>query len=151
MDFLLDTNIILHYVRNSSVYHRIDEQLDLFGPNNYSFISIVSVGEMYSLALQLGWGKNKMEQLSQFLSQMNPIPIESDWELTRAYATIDAFSQGKHAQFTSSFSARNMGKNDLWIAATAYRYKLALVTLDQDFSHLDKVFFPLVKLEKEVK
>jgi tRNA(fMet)-specific endonuclease VapC len=34
------------------------------------------------------------------------------------YAEIDAFSQGKLVTKTLSMSSRNMGKNDLWIAAT---------------------------------
>ncbi|MGB0523662.1 MAG: type II toxin-antitoxin system VapC family toxin [Flammeovirgaceae bacterium] len=150
MDYLLDTNIILHYVRNSAVYQSIDQQLDLFGKNNYSFASIVSVGEMYSLAIQLGWGKTKMEQLKKFLGQINPIPVENNLELIQAYAAIDAYSQGKHRKLRGSFSARNMGKNDLWIAATAYLYDLTLVSLDGDFSHLDEVFFRLINPEKSL-
>jgi tRNA(fMet)-specific endonuclease VapC len=33
-----------------------------------------------------------------------------------------------------------MGKNDLWIAATASVFNLTLLTSDQDFSHLDKTY-----------
>jgi len=33
-------------------------------------------------------------------------------------------------------SARNMGKNDLWIAATASILNAKLITTDKDFSHL---------------
>lgn len=33
-------------------------------------------------------------------------------------------------------TARNMGKNDLWIAATASILEATLLTTDQDFNHL---------------
>jgi len=36
-----------------------------------------------------------------------------------------------------------MGKNDLWIAATAAFHKFRLITTDKDFNHLDKVFIKL--------
>ena len=46
----------------------------------------------------------------------------------------------------SHFSARNMGKNDLWIAATASVYNLRLLTTDNDFGHLDSQFLNLAKV-----
>lgn len=36
--------------------------------------------------------------------------------------------------------ARNMGENDLWIAATAAVYDISLLSTDRDFEHLDGVF-----------
>jgi predicted nucleic acid-binding protein len=40
-------------------------------------------------------------------------------------------------------SARNMGKNDLWIAATALATKATLITTDKDFDHLQNIYFPV--------
>lgn len=37
-------------------------------------------------------------------------------------------------------SARNMGKNDLWIAASAIVLKATLLTTDKDFDHLSPSF-----------
>ncbi|HVK05454.1 MAG TPA: PIN domain-containing protein [Armatimonadaceae bacterium] len=48
--------------------------------------------------------------------------------LLRAYGIIDAASK------TMGFT---MGKNDLWIAATAHVTGAALLTTDRDFDHLD--------------
>ena len=45
---------------------------------------------------------------------------ENDDNLMEAYARIDAYSQGRLQGEPLDMSARNMGKNDLWIAATAY-------------------------------
>jgi tRNA(fMet)-specific endonuclease VapC len=40
-------------------------------------------------------------------------------------------------------SARNMGKNDVWIAATASVLQIPLLTTDADFQHLDTVYLEL--------
>ncbi|HMQ48430.1 MAG TPA: PIN domain-containing protein [Saprospiraceae bacterium] len=63
------------------------------------------------------------------------------------YEEIDAFSQGRHQSIKSDFSAKNMGKNDLWIAATASAFNITLVTTDRDFDHLDGVFIDLKFIE----
>jgi len=63
------------------------------------------------------------------------------------YAEIDAFSQGKLAGKPLSGSARNMGKNDLWIAATTSVLNAKLLTLDNDFDHLKNEFIELEKIE----
>jgi len=40
-----------------------------------------------------------------------------------------------------------MGKNDVWIAATAALLGLKLVTTDGDFDHPHEVFFDVQKLK----
>jgi len=37
-----------------------------------------------------------------------------------------------------------MGKNDLWIAATAHVIKAHLFTTDNDFNHLDPSYIKLI-------
>ena len=65
-----------------------------------------------------------------------------------AYVNIDAFSQGKtpapNGQPLNN-SSRNMGKNDLWIAATAYAMNAELLTTDGDFDHLYTSYFTVKK------
>ena len=62
-----------------------------------------------------------------------------------AYAKIDAYSQGKLASkpLPLNMSARNMGKNDIWIAATAHVTQATLLTTDKDFNHLAGYFIDL--------
>jgi tRNA(fMet)-specific endonuclease VapC len=45
------------------------------------------------------------------------------------------------------FSSRNMGKNDLCIAATASAVDLQLVTMDKDFNHLTPSYINLLYVE----
>jgi predicted nucleic acid-binding protein len=40
-----------------------------------------------------------------------------------------------------------MGKNDLWIAATASAFDLQLVTMDKDFNHLAPSYIDLLYVE----
>jgi len=44
-------------------------------------------------------------------------------------------------------TSRNMGKNDLWIAATAHVSNAILLTTDRDFDHLNGVYFEAAKIE----
>ena len=73
---------------------------------------------------------------------MNKIGINFT-EIISRYGDIDAFSQGKLPNNKANFSARNMGKNDLWIAATSSVYDLVLLTTDKDFNHLDNEYLNL--------
>ncbi|MGI9065443.1 MAG: hypothetical protein ACR2HX_03440 [Pyrinomonadaceae bacterium] len=45
-------------------------------------------------------------------------------------------------------TARVMGKNDLWIAATTSVLKAKLLTTDNDFDHLDGVFFEVAFIDQ---
>lgn len=59
---------------------------------------------------------------------------------------LTLFSQGRLPNKPLSMSARNMGKNDLWIAATAHVLGAKLLTTDADFNHLNEVFLDLMKV-----
>jgi len=148
MDFVLDTNILVHFVRSDEHIRQIDRQFSLFSGDNSAFISIVSVGEIRSLSFQFGWGENKLNRMNQFLHALRPFPVESE-EIAAAYAELDAFSQCCHPRFPAptGMTARNMGKNDLWIAATTMLFNATLLTTDTDFSHLALQFFQVEIVE----
>ena len=124
---LLDTNVILQNHIRKNVNIAAD-----------SFISIVMVGELESLALQLNWGYI-------FLSSVPLIDVDSS--IAKLYGFTDAYSQGKLLTnpLPPGMSARNMGKNDLWIAATALYYDIELQTTGSDFDHLIHIGLKLNK------
>ncbi|GAB4037726.1 hypothetical protein [Spirosoma gilvum] len=68
--------------------------------------------------------------------------------MTDVYATVDAYSQGElpNDPLPAGTSARNMGKNDIWIAATSLFYDAELRTSDNDFDHLSAIGLKLNKL-----
>ncbi|MGB0929876.1 MAG: hypothetical protein ACPGVB_03820 [Chitinophagales bacterium] len=76
------------------------------------------MGEIYSLAKQRKWREKKLQKLATLINHLNLLPIARQ-EIVVVYAEIDAYSQGKleGTPLPTGMSARNMGKNDVWIAA----------------------------------
>ena len=146
MKYLLDTNILLIYVRGNSITRKIEEDLQLLTGDNQLVISVVTVGEIKSLAIKNNWGKNKINKLGQLLNKFIVADINVE-NITERYAEIDAYSQGKLPHKKGSFSARNMGKNDLWIAATGSVLQIVILTTDGDFDHLAGEYIKLKKID----
>jgi tRNA(fMet)-specific endonuclease VapC len=89
--------------------------------------------------LQRKWGVPKRNAYHNLLKNLLIADINKE-DVIDKYAEIDAFSNGKSDVISLGTSARNMGKNDLWIAATASVLKATLLTTDQDFSHLNRIY-----------
>lgn len=99
-------------------------------------LPMVVVGELEAFALKSDWGYQKVAFMND-LFQYHPL-LEISRIFTGSYARIDAYSQGKlqTRPLPPGLSARNMGKNDLWIAAMALYFDIELHTNDRDFDHL---------------
>ncbi|MFK7905617.1 MAG: hypothetical protein AB8B69_10855 [Chitinophagales bacterium] len=121
MPYVLDSNILIHKVRDSIVWKHVEKKYLRKGIKNNAFISVVSIGESRSFAQQGNWGTKKLADLKRLIKLLNPIYLR-DESVQKAYIGIDTYSQNKHKSRTlpPRYSARNMGKNDLWIAAAAY-------------------------------
>lgn len=142
--YVLDTSILVHYLKSTPLYTKVESTFQLSGTDAEPIISSVSKGELVSFAIQRNWGPQRILKLETLLSQLVSIDISiSDHDLHKAYATMDAYSKRKIADSNGHLipgSARTMGKNDLWIAATAKVLGAELLTTDSDFDHLDGVF-----------
>lgn len=149
MNYLFDTSAIVHYLKFGSVYNRIKEDISPFSNGNKTFISVVTLGELKSLSVRNNWDANKKKQLDVVLSLCISVPISN--EIIDLYAEIDAFSQGMNKTFKLDVPVRSMGKNDIWIAATASAISAKLITIDKDFSHLASLFVELVLLSVKGK
>ncbi len=144
--FLLDTNILVHYARQSKLYQQIEANENLIAQDALPLISIVTYGEILSFAIQQNWGSQKMQSIQTLLSKVVIIDINSgDMDLLKSYAEIDAYSKGKLPHNPLGSSAIKMGKNDLWIAATAKVANAILLTTDGDFDHLHGKFIQVKK------
>ena len=82
-----------------------------------------------------------MNDIPALIADLETIVVDNSRPLIQTYASIDAYSQGRHPTMKLNNSARNMGKNDLWIATTAASHEATLLSMDADFKHLDSVFF----------
>lgn len=149
--FLLDTNILLGYIRASSYAAYVEKKFQLFNPINISVISVVSIGEIKSLAYQFGWREKKLTAVQELIKKIPVINIDLEL-IPNAFAEIDAFSQGKHStlKLNDGMSARNMGKNDLWVAATANIIKATLLSTDKHFEHLNGTFIDFIYIDQSL-
>jgi tRNA(fMet)-specific endonuclease VapC len=139
--YVLDTGLLLGHIRGAGYADHAERTYALSQPPNVSLVSVVSKGEIYSLAIQFNWGERKKLELDSLLRRIPVVDINTD-RIIQCYAEIDAYSQGKDRTkpLPTGMSSRNMGKNDLWIAATASVLNATLVTIDTDFDHLNSVF-----------
>jgi tRNA(fMet)-specific endonuclease VapC len=131
-------------VRGNRTYFA--ENFGLNNPSNLSIISIVSEGEIRAFAMQNNWGGRKWQIARNLIEEFPPINI-NDPRIIERYAEIDTFSKGKLIGRPLVGSARTMGKNDLWIAATASVLDATLITTDKDFSHLNAEFLRVAYVE----
>ncbi len=139
---LYDTNILLYLIRDEQERTR-----EIINPKkDIEAVCEVSVGEIFSLAYQLRWGKMKIERMNEILSQINVFYITDD-NVKQTYAEIDAYSKNKHPKKIKNGSAIKMGKNDIWIASIASLAKIKLITTDKDFDHLETSFLKLQRID----
>lgn len=124
--YQLDTNILVRYVRRDAVWERVRAAYNLLLVEPTPIISVVTEGELRSLALQFGWGPRKLDRMEYALSFFPRKGIDSA-DVIERYADIDAEMVAV---------GRRLGKNDLWIAATASVYEVRLLTTDTDFDDL---------------
>ncbi len=127
--YLLDTNILLALVRGGDFGRAIDARFGLQAASTRPLVSIVTHGEIKVMARRNGWGAAKLAALERALDQVVTVDINHP-RVIDAYVEVDLYSQ-QHPE-----GARNMGKNDLWIAACAHAADAVLLTTDADFGHI---------------
>ncbi|BAU52235.1 type II toxin-antitoxin system VapC family toxin [Mucilaginibacter gotjawali] len=147
MNLLLDTNILIYLIKDPS------SQLleNVINPNKENIlVSVISIGELKSIALQNNWGVRKLQTVETVLDKVSIVEVSES--LINTYAEIDAFSQRRNPSYTDyPFSTpRNMGKNDLWIASTAALLGLKVVTTDADFNHLHQIFIEVQTVKPDL-
>ncbi|HEX7094956.1 MAG TPA: PIN domain-containing protein [Acidimicrobiales bacterium] len=91
-------------------------------------ISTVTRAEMFSGALQAGWGVKKLEDLRATLGAYVEIGIDSE--------TAEAW-----AELAADCKQRGIAPspNDLWIAATALRLGVPVAALDNDYTSFAEI------------
>ena len=75
MRYLLDTNIVLLYLRDDKVAKKVESNFGFFSGQHDLFISVVTVGELESLLLQRNYGAAKVNKLAEILDQFGIIDI----------------------------------------------------------------------------
>ena len=130
MNFLLDTNILLAYIRYSLLGQYIEAHYGLETIQPSPLISIVTEGEIRAFTLKRGWGLRKIADMQRCLASLSVVPLPFGG-IVEAYAEIDNYCE------------RNgfvLSKNDLCIAATAHVMGATILTTDRDFDPLHGLF-----------
>lgn len=125
--WFVDTNIVLHVLRESPLGRHLVGSLQFRARPAPAKTSVVTQGELYSLAAFYNHGQAKRERLEEVLSELVIVDINSRPIIDR-YADLDVLSR---------LAGIKMGKNDLWIAASASETDSVLITTDHDFDHLN--------------
>jgi len=121
--FLLDTNIIIALLEgDEAVLSNLDQVRE-------AFIPAVALGELFFGAAKSGRPVENTAKVERFAAGRSVLPC--DLEVAREYGQL---RQGLRAK------GRPLPENDIWIAATAKRHELVLVTRDQHFRDVDDLF-----------
>ena len=70
MNYVLDTNIILFYLKSKATKSWIEAEYQPFAADNNAIVSIVTIGELRALAAKNGWGARRLSTVEQILSRM---------------------------------------------------------------------------------
>ena len=136
--YLLDTGILLHWVRGSKVATVIDGQFQLRTASFRPLICEVSLGEIEAFSRSEKWGTEKRNKLKDLKKELVTVDI-SDGRVIEAYADLSTLAK-------SNGWAIFHDKNDLWIAAATRVAAATLLTTDKtaflplrDERHIDVV------------
>ncbi len=110
---LLDTNIVSYLFKDDTRAERYAPHLR----NRELAIAIMTVAELFQWAAMRGWGEARVARLEQHLERYTILPV--DMATCRQWAAVRA---------TRSAAGMPIAPQDAWIAATARRYRVPLVT-----------------------
>ncbi|MGH2752364.1 MAG: PIN domain-containing protein [Actinomycetota bacterium] len=115
---LIDTNIVIYLLHGDSRAQACAPYLE----GKIVAISFQSVGELWYGAIRNEWGDRKLRRIDDRVQKMTVLTV--DEATVRIWADLRAASESRG--LTKSIA-------DLWIAATAKRHDLPLVTNDRGF------------------
>src|ERR1035441_6682653 len=90
--YLLDTGILLHWVRGSKVATVVDGQFQLRTANFRPLICEVSLGEIEAFARSEEWGEQKRSKLKELKKELIAVDI-SDSRVIEAYADLSSLAK----------------------------------------------------------
>jgi tRNA(fMet)-specific endonuclease VapC len=118
--FLLDTNIVIGMLDGDAGILTGFQQAEMV------FISTVVLGELYYGAAKSGRPAENVARIDRVIGQASVIPVSVD--VAKEYGVVKQELRQK---------GRPIPENDIWIAATARKLNLVLVTRDRHFDEVD--------------
>lgn len=114
---LLDTNVVSYLFKRDTRAALYAEHLR----NRELAIAIMTVAELFQWAAARSWGEERVTRMEQHLERYTMLPID-----------VAACRQWALVRTVRSAAGLPISPQDAWIAATALRYKLPLVTHNPD-------------------
>ena len=119
-EFLVDTNALIKLLtRDPTLRWRM-------GHDFSCFLSIVSLGELFAGAHQSARVAFNLAEVQRISSEI-PV-IACDLEIANEYGRIQSSLRRR---------GRPIPQNDIWIAATAVRHGMTIITLDKHFQWIE--------------
>jgi tRNA(fMet)-specific endonuclease VapC len=119
---LVDTTVVSYLLKEHSLAPLYRERLEGTLPG----VSFMTVAELYCWPLQRGWGEKRVAELKDHLSRY--VVLAHDDAMSWLWAQL------------MSSKGRPMSFPDAWIAATALRYGVPLVTHNaRHFDHIGEL------------
>lgn len=121
---LLDTTVasLLHPKKNNTFRAKYESHMQ----GQILALSFQSVAELWAWAEENNWGTKQRDGLTVFLQRFLVIPYDA--ELAKMWAKVETHCKR---------IGRRLESGDAWIAATAVRYKIPLLTHDRDHVELN--------------
>ena len=123
---LLDTSVLVHFMRGQRTGRLIEERLRLSERQGDWILSSVVEAELLLIAARRNWGDRKLADLAK--QCRNFVRVSAGEQ-----AVVQAWVDIARAQTNAG---EKMEQNDLWIAATARAAGAVLITCDGDFLRL---------------
>ena len=121
-NLLIDTNIIIEiFEGNTEIADKINAAAGIL-------ISTIVLGELYIGINRVSNKAKHLKKLDSFLSLCEILDIDAETSKHYGEITASLYKKGKP-----------IPSNDIWIAATAKRYDLRLVTRDKHFNQIEKL------------
>jgi len=132
VEYVLDTSVVIPILQDNEPGQYCTDNFQLASPETVVYISRVTVGELRAFA-QRSWGDRRQADLEDWIANTLIIEINKP-------AVFDAYVELEIARHKPPTNGRTLGKNDLWIAATAVGANVELLTFDKGFDAMADVY-----------
>lgn len=118
---LLDTSVIIHAFKDSSITKKLDDFTEVFVP-------LIAVGELYYGAYRSANPDKHIDQINAFINNCTVLNPDTSTAILYGHIKTNLKNKGKP-----------IPENDIWIAAVAAQYKLPLFTTDNHFKEISAI------------
>ncbi len=138
---------MLHFTRTrSTVADQVEADYGVQSSRFRPMICTVTLGEIRAFSRE--WPAARMKVLNEILAELYVIDISRD-DVIDEYSNLHKYSQGASELAEKGAKGKNIGHNDLWIAAAANAVDAVVLTTDRDFLRLPEGTVRLIQVNSQ--